>query len=260
VKPEPLFASVTQFASATRCILLCLDFDGTLAPIRDRPEECELDPAVARTLTALAACNRIKLAIVSGRELNDLRGRVGIAGITYAGNHGLEIEGPDFAFREPTAVNLSGVLDKLTLKLALAVASFPGAWVQSKGLSTSVHYRQSQTDSAPRIIEIVRQVSASAIAAHQVVLRKGKKVVEVRPSVNWDKGKAVRWIANRAATSNPPLLIYCGDDDTDEDAFIECRDGITVLVGENPHSAAQYFVRTPADVHAFLELLLAAFC
>ena len=248
---------IAQVAAA-RCVSLFSDFDGTLVPIRDRPDECSLDPAVARTLAALDATEHVQVSIVSGRELNDLRSRVGVEGIAYAGNHGLEIEGPGFRFREPNAVALAAAVNRLVQELAVAVADIPGAWVQPKGLSATVHYRQVQPPDEPLVIETVRRVSAAAVAAQQIILRPGKKVVEIRPSVNWDKGKAVRWMVERAPTPEPPLIIYFGDDTTDEDAFVECRDGITVVVGECPNSAAQYFVHSHEEVHWFLGQLVIA--
>ncbi|HVY91528.1 MAG TPA: trehalose-phosphatase, partial [Bryobacteraceae bacterium] len=85
-------------------MVLFLDFDGTLAPIRDYADEVELAPEVRTTLTALAQRPDTLLALVSGREMWDLRRRVGVPGIVYAGEHGMEIRGRGLQFIEPAAL------------------------------------------------------------------------------------------------------------------------------------------------------------
>jgi len=238
-------------------LLLFTDFDGTLVAIKDRPSECFLDPAVGQTLSALAGQDRIAVGIVSGRELEDLRTRVGVDGIAYAGNHGLEIDGPGFAFREPNSVSLIKELQGLENKLSRITAGFPGAWIEDKGLSASIHYRQVNPVDVPRLIDVVRNVAKPSLDAQKVVLRTGKMVLEIRPAVNWHKGKAVGWLAKKMSQlCSEPLLIYLGDDDTDEDVFAEWPREITVCVGENRNTLANYSVHDPNEVHAFLCWLL----
>ena len=82
-------------------------------------------------------------------------------------------------------------------------------------------------------------------------------VLEIRPAVDWHKGKAVDWLARQMSPiCAEPLLIYLGDDDTDEDVFAAWPGAITVSVGENPNTLANYSVRDPNEVHAFLRWLL----
>src|SRR5262245_2461975 len=107
---------------AGRRVVLFTDFDGTLVPICDRPLAVEL-PADGRSLLArVAAHPRAAVAVVSGRDLPDLRPRVGVERIAYAGNHGLEIQGPGFEFREPGSVALAGELAKVVAELTGALA------------------------------------------------------------------------------------------------------------------------------------------
>ncbi len=238
-------------------LLLFTDFDGTLVAIKDRPSECFLDPAVGQTLSALARQDRVSVGIVSGRELADLRARVGVDGIAYAGNHGLEIEGPGFAFREPNAVSLIKELQELLNNLYQIITEFPGAWVQDKGLSISVHYRQMNRPDISNLLEVVRKVASPYLNSQKIVLRSGKMVLEIRPAVDWHKGKAVGWLANQMSQiCAEPLLIYLGDDDTDEDVFAAWPEAITVSVGKNPNTLANYSVHDPNEVHAFLCWLL----
>jgi trehalose-phosphatase len=258
--PEPLAAHLACLASLIRTaprVLLFSDFDGTLVPIRERPADCFLGAAAREALAALAAQGRVAVAVVSGRGLADLRARVGVAGVTYAGNHGLEIEGPGLSFREPTAVERSGELARLAAELTASLSRVPGAWVENKGLSASVHYRQVRRDLVPGVIETVRRVTAPAVAAGRFVLRAGKMVREVRPAVAWHKGDAVRWLAGQM----PPVCeggvpLYAGDDDTDEDAFAALAGGITICVGGGRQTLASYFAHGHEEVHAFLNWLL----
>ena len=258
--PEPLLAHLNRLGAeiqAARQVLLFSDFDGTLVPIKNSPSDCILDPAVAETLAALAAHDHVQVGIVSGRRLADLRGRIGLSGIAYAGNHGLEMQWAETSFREPTAVSLMSALDGLVGELARALAEFPGAWVEHKQLSASVHFRQVAPATIPLVIDTVTRIVIPAPDAQGFVLRRGKAILEIRPAVDWHKGKAIRWIAEQMSTSDAqPLQIYLGDDDTDEDAFREWPGGITVCVGENRNTAANYIVRDPLDVHAFLNWLL----
>jgi trehalose-phosphatase len=258
--PEPLAAHLARLAAVIRSaprVLLFTDFDGTLVPIRERPEDCFLAAAAREALAALAAHRRVAVAVVSGRGLADLRPRVGVAGVACAGNHGLEIEGPGLSFREPRAVGRAGELARLVEELTASLRHTPGAWVEDKGLSASVHYRQVGRDSIPGVLEAVRRVTAPAVAAGRFVLRAGKMVQEVRPAVAWHKGDAVRWLAGQAAPGcGGGVAAYAGDDDTDEDAFAALPGGITICVGENRKTLASYFARGPEEVHAFLGWLL----
>ncbi len=255
--PLHLFDPLADLAARVRAgrrVLLFADFDGTLVPIADNPMTCELPPEGRALLARIAARPNAAAAVVSGRDLPDLRPRVGVAGIAYAGNHGLEVQGPGFEFRDPGAVALAGELAAVTAALTGELAGVPGAWVQNKVLSASVHYRQTPPELVPRVKATVERV----VGPHRerFVLRGGKKVLEVRPAVDWDKGKAVRWLWEKLAAGDPdPVAIYLGDDATDEDAFRAVPDGVTVMVGPSRRTAARHRLDGPADVARFLAWL-----
>jgi trehalose-phosphatase len=239
---------------AAERVLVFSDFDGTLVPIRDDPLACELSPEGRSLLGRIAAHPNAAAAIVSGRDLPDLRPRVGVDGLAYAGNHGLEIQGVGFEYREPGAAALVGELAAITTELAAALAGVSGAWVQNKVLSASVHYRQTP----PALVPAVKKAVEQALASHQkrFVLRGGKMVLEVRPAVDWHKGRAVRWLWEKLAAGAPnPVAIYLGDDATDEDAFAAVPDGVTVMVGQSRQTAARYRLDGPQDVARFLAWL-----
>lgn len=260
MNPDPLLSHLDHLRnriSSANNVLLFSDFDGTLTPIREHPNDCLLDPRVGRTFAALAAQSRVFVGIVSGRELGDLRHRVQVDGIAYAGNHGLEIEGAGFSFREPFAESIRDAMQGLAYELTRTLSDIPGAWVQDKGLTASVHYRQVASTDVARLQEIVHTVTEPYVDAHQILVRSGKMVLEVRPNVDWNKGRAVEWLARRLVPhDSQPLLLYFGDDDTDEDVFKMWREAITVCVGKQHATAARYFVCGPSDVHVFLHWFL----
>lgn len=253
---QPLFDALSEVADrirpAPRC-LLCLDFDGTLAPFVPDPSDAFLTPAVDRILRALAGHDTMVLAIVSGRDRADLQGRVNIPGVIYAGNHGLDISGPGYVYVEPTAASHSEELRGLSQALTSRLQSFPGVLVEYKGLTISVHYRQARESDGDEIRRVVHGTLAGA--SHPFVLSAGDKVHEIRPRVYWNKGSAVTWI--RGQLGSPDAMpIYVGDDTTDEDAFAAIRDdGIGIKVGTGAETAARYTVQDAAEVRRFLEWL-----
>jgi trehalose 6-phosphate phosphatase len=131
--------------------LLLFDYDGTLTPIVARPEDAVLDAGVRDLLAALAAQDRYIVGMVSGRGLEDLEERAAVPGLIYAGNHGLEICGPDLEFVHPGVAASSRTLDEAFGLLTASVARFPGARVEHKGASLTVHFRAVADAVAPQV-------------------------------------------------------------------------------------------------------------
>ncbi|MFO0887645.1 MAG: trehalose-phosphatase [Isosphaeraceae bacterium] len=235
-------------------IFLGLDFDGTLAPIRPTPDEVALDRAVRGWLDGLSRMSGVTVAIVSGRSIADVSARVALPGLIYAGNHGLEIAGPEVHFIEPTAAALSGELGSLASRLSGELAEVPGALVEPKGLTASVHDRNVPPADRPRVEWAVRRAAEGADG--RFVIQPGLCVWEIRPWVDWHKGKAVAAILDALGRSEPLLPIYLGDDRTDEDAFAAIPDGITARVGPPRPTAARYALESPVEVAFFLRWLL----
>jgi trehalose 6-phosphate phosphatase len=229
-------------------VLLCLDFDGTLSPIVPHPEDATLLPGSREVLQNLTCIPGLTVAVVSGRALRDVQARVAIAGIVYAGNHGLEISGPTVHLLHPEAVAAEHAIATVCSRIEGASLRMPGVMVESKGLTASVHYRNAPAGLHAAVQEMVRkEVDALSDKLH---LRGGNMVWEIRPNVRWHKGKAAKFIMERVAPEAWP--IYIGDDTTDEDAFRELSDGTGIRVGHSNETAARYFVDSPADVLAFL--------
>jgi trehalose 6-phosphate phosphatase len=214
-------------------LLVGLDFDGTLAPIVPRPADAAL-PAVTRPiLEDLAARADTVVALISGRGLADLRSRVAIDGIHYAGNHGLEIEGPGTHRIHEEARATRDLLTDVARRIEADTRGIDGAIVENKGLTLSVHYRMVSPGEEER-------VRAAAHAAVQgiagVRASDGRKVVEIRPDVDWHKGRALRFLRDALlGEGSPAPVIFVGDDRTDEDAFRELGDaGFGIVVGDPP--------------------------
>jgi len=243
-------------------ILLLSDYDGTLTPIVERPELAELPPQTREKLKALAGRHRYTVGIISGRALSDLKQKVKLNGIVYAGNHGLEIEGPGFRFVNPVAEEVKPVLRLLYQVLTGALGAIRGVLVEDKGLTLSVHYRQVDDGEEREVKQVFDRVTGPAQAMGKLRATSGKKVYEVRPAVAWHKGKAIELLVKkrrRRARNRGLLVIFMGDDLTDEDGFkvVESYKGLSLFVGdENPQSVARYFVASPAEAERFLELLL----
>ena len=242
-------------------ILLLADYDGTLAAIVGRPEDAVLSASVRQKLRALAGKSEISLGVISGRRLAELKSLVGIEGIYYSGNHGLEIEGPGLKYVHPQAGAARVTMRELAAQLAGALENIDGVIIQEKGLSLSVHYRLVKPDKEDAVAAAVKRITARPREEGKIRVFAMKKVWEVRPPIDWDKGKAVEAIAReiKATLKKKNLLtIYLGDDTTDEDAFkvVQRPAGWSVFVGEeNRASAAGYYLTSTAEVEEFLARL-----
>ncbi|WP_164471792.1 trehalose-phosphatase [Halosimplex salinum] len=246
-------------------LVCCLDFDGTLAPIVDDPDAAELPPAVRDRVAGLADCPSVDVAVVSGRELSDLRDRVGLDGVAYAGNHGLELRGGGEETVNPVARRSRAAIDRICDRLSDCLAHVPGVEIENKGLTATVHVRNVPDERVPEVERTVRVAveESPSTSGAQFELRDGKAIREVRPAVDWDKGRAVELLSEEAPDDWLPL--YVGDDLTDEDAFRVlddqrgALDGIGILVGER-ETAADYRLENPRDVRELLDLIEDAQC
>jgi trehalose-phosphatase len=248
--------------------LLFLDYDGTLTPIVTSPEMAVLSPRVREILRHISRHRLFKLAIISGRSLSDVRTLVGLEDIAYVGNHGLEIqcplrycEEPSLAtttFIHPIAKEIEPVLKKLELILREKLAGSDGVLIENKGHTLSVHYRLAGETAANRTRKILLEAIEGAEARDRLRVTEGRKVFEARPSVDWNKGKAIEWLLRMCGTPES-LPIFAGDDATDEDGFrvLQKVGGISIFVGEDKASStADYYLDSPWQLHHWLEKLL----
>jgi trehalose 6-phosphate phosphatase len=250
---EHLFSAWPRVAMRlrdARAILLLSDYDGTLTLIVERPELANLPTDTRRLLEALARQWGIRVGIISGRALGNLKNKVGIPGIIYSGNHGLEVEGPGIAFVNPVAEQVRPLLRVVHLVLDRTLSTVKGVFVEDKGLSLSVHHRLADKRRAADVERTVNQVVGASSVAGQTRLSSGKHVWEVRPAVNWNKGRAIRLLMKRygkGGRRSGLVPIYLGDDKTDEDGFKAVEnygDGLSVFIGEpNVRTLARHFLK-----------------
>lgn len=242
--------------SGEREIILFLDYDGTLTPIAKTPDRAVLSQENKELLERLAGMPRHQVVIVSGRRLSDVKEMVGIENIIYIGNHGWEVAGSSMQFENLIPLEFYSTMQSIKNELDKHLSEIPGAFVEDKGITMSVHYRLAR-DKGFLVRRIVERICLPYKRKGSIKFLEGKKVYEIRPPVDWDKGKAVQWIIKRQEIlkGNVHVLpIYIGDDSTDEDAFKVLKNkGITVLVGKSKFSSADYTLTGPHQVTEFLK-------
>ncbi|MFA5117688.1 MAG: trehalose-phosphatase [Candidatus Omnitrophota bacterium] len=239
-------------------VYLFLDYDGTLAPIAEKPAKASLSRKTVSVLEALAKNRDFQVAVISGRALKDIKERLGLRNIFYSGNHGLEIQGPGLRFRVPVTLRYKKILEQIKNDLRLNLSRIPGVLLEDKGLSLSLHFRRVSVANTPAVKTAFHETVKLYIARHQVKVREGKRVLEVLPPLEWDKGKAVLWLLGKARRQllkkqNGIVPVYIGDDLTDEDAFKALGSrGVTVFAGGVRRSRARYYVKGPVEVTRLL--------
>jgi len=239
-----------------KSIILFLDYDGTLAPIAQSPAQAILSHENKELIERLVKTLLFQVVIISGRSLGDLKQMVGIKGPIYIGNHGWEIEGSSMHFESLIPVQVSSMMNRIKYELITQLSDIQGAFVEDKGVTVSVHYRSVARDKEPLVRRIFDYICMPYRRQNMVKVHAGKKVLELRPPVEWDKGKAALWLLRKQEIlkgKGNVLPIYIGDDNTDEDAFAALKNkGITVFVGAPRFSAAQYCLAGPQEVTEFL--------
>ena len=237
-------------------IILFLDYDGTLVPIKSKPSFAVLSASMHELLNKLAINSNISVIIVTGRSFSDIKKLMGIKKITYISNHGFQISGDKIKWIHPDAKCNISILKKIFLSLNNALKSFPETFVEDKILTLSVHFRNEKNNFIP----FVKKIVAKSIQPFQenIIKTTGKKVIEIRPNINWNKGKAIlKILALLQHRRNKNSIIYIGDDKTDEDAFRALRNkAITVHVGSNRNTKAHYYLHNTNQVKTFLEMIL----
>ncbi|MFN3476614.1 MAG: trehalose-phosphatase [Candidatus Methylomirabilales bacterium] len=250
-------------------LLLLTDFDGTLAPMVRDPEKARLPPSRLRLLDTLRQKPGVALGIISGRTLADLKKRVPLEGVYYAGNHGLEIEGPDLKFRHPEAEAARPDLERIREELTLRLWDIPGVFLEDKGFGLSFHLRRVPKTLRPKAEALFDEVIEPFLKAGRVRVNGGKLIWEVRPPVAWDKGDALAVIRDAVKKEGgEPLVIYLGDDSSDEAAFRKLSDeDLPIFVGEpraptfrfaQGSASARYFLRNLKEVDESFRRLLRA--
>lgn len=259
----PSAAGVRQVAAAlgqrldASPLAMLLDVDGTLAPIAPRPSDARVPAATRAVLERLATAPGVHLALVSGRGAEDAAVIVGVNGVWAIGNHGMEIRTPSGELEADASVReYESAVARAAGALEQAVAEVPGALVENKRWTLSLHYRLVDESKALVLIARARDIAAEL----KLRVTEGKKVVELRPPVPVDKGSAAVALASRLGALDGGVIFFAGDDRTDEDAFLALRrassSAITVRVGpEGVETNAEFRLDSPEELRELLALV-----
>ena len=245
---------------AARRVFVLSDYDGTLVPIVRQPDRTRLSQATRDMLERLIHHPHVLVGVISGRSLQTLRALVPLRGLYYVGNHGAEVSGPGLRFIHPQIKAYRPVLRKIARQLSPILSQIRGAHLESKGLSLSLHWRQVPPQDVVRFHQHVQPLLRPWLLRRQIRITTGKRVVEIRAPVSWDKGRGIAWIVRHVPGPRPITLLYLGDDRTDEDAFqwVNRAGGLSIWVGRprGVHTAARWWLVGPSEVREFLRKVL----
>jgi trehalose 6-phosphate phosphatase len=233
------------------------DYDGTLTPIVDRPQDARISPSMREAVRGLAA--RCSVCVVSGRDRRVVQELMGVDDLVVAGSHGFEIWSPRGTVRREEGAGSPDLLRAVETRLRQRLAGVDGVLLEPKSVSVAVHYRLVAEEERPRVRAAVDEV----LAEHPEKLKvtPGKLVYEIQPRVDWDKGRAVLYLLGALGLDTGDVMpLYLGDDVTDEDAFRALAGrGIGIFVGRagDPEIAgrttcAEYVLVDVDEVRRFL--------
>ncbi|WP_236587708.1 trehalose-phosphatase [Marivirga aurantiaca] len=240
--------------SGSRRPVLFLDYDGTLTPIVSDPDEAILSDKARNVVSKLS--KQITVAVISGRDRKDIQSKINLDSLIYAGSHGFDISGPDGMEMqyEPGRKTLPA-LDEAEKRLNEKLQDVEGAWVERKKFAIAVHYR----NVADKKVEVVKNAVLEELEVYRELKKgSGKKILELKPDIDWDKGKALNWLMEELKLdANEYIPIFIGDDITDEDALQAVKDkGIGIMVGSHDQkTAATYRLKNTEEAIEFLDRL-----
>ncbi len=255
--------AVLAWHFAGKQLAVFLDYDGTLTPIRDRPEEAVISDSMRGAVRRLA--ERVPVIVVSGRDRRVVQQLMGLDNLIVAGDHGFDIWSPTAGFvQHQEGAAFEGLLREVEAKLGIELASIPGVLIEPKKFSVAVHYRLVPEGQRSRVKEIVDAIFGEH--PKELKITPGKMVFELQPNLDWDKGKAVLYLLKALGLDRDNVVpVYLGDDITDEDAFrVLTVRGIGICVGSAVDSegtsratAADYVLNSIGEVEQFLDRLAA---
>jgi len=255
---KSLFLNLKHIVSSlpkTGRIFLFLDYDGTLSPIVRNPNKAILPSKTRQILSKLVNNKRVVVSVVSGRMLSQVKALVGLKGIYYAGCHGLEIDRVGKSYLLPHLAKIKEQVSDIIGKLEIELKSIAGWEIEDKGIIFALHYRRVKNHDIEKLKYAFYSIVRGYLSEGDIVAARGKKVFEVRPALNWDKGRYCLYLMNKLKGKREKIVpVYIGDDVTDETAFKVLKEkGITVFVkGERKTSLAEYYLSSTNEVVKFL--------
>lgn len=233
-----------------------LDFDGTLAEIAPSPDEASLPYSTKEILKAFVKLKGVKVAIISGRALSEIKRKVPVRGLSFVGSHGFEFSVRGLNPR-PVEGKYLQALREVKEELKRELRDLPGILMEEKPFSLAIHYRKASPVVEDKVKRAVVDICDPAVNEDKLIVISGKKVVEIMPSQAMNKGRAVRRLL-RLWCKGKCVPVYIGDDRTDESAFEAVRDaGLTIKVGlAGERSKAEYYLGSVDDVRNLLRMIL----
>jgi trehalose 6-phosphate phosphatase len=238
-----------------------LDYDGTLTPIVDRPEDAVISQEMRNAIRRLA--ERCPVCVVSGRDRRVVQELMGLDDLIVAGSHGFDIWSPEEGtIKREEGAEFEALLDEVKARLHEEIDPIMGALVEPKKASVAAHYRLVPEEERPKVKEVVDMILTEYPDELRVI--PGKMVYEIQPKLDWDKGKAVLYLLEALGLDRDDVVpLYLGDDTTDEYAFEALANrGVGVFVGYadaqeafGQSTAADYILHTTEEVRQFLDTL-----
>ncbi len=241
-----------------------LDYDGTLTPIVDRPEDALISEEMREAVRSLA--ERCSVCVVSGRDRRVVQELMGLDSLIVAGSHGFDIWSPEGGeIQHEQGTSFGDLLGEVEDRLREGSTAVEGSLVEPKSASVAIHYRLASEEERPKIKELVDGL----LEEHpgELKVTPGKMVYEVQPNIDWDKGRAVLYLLRALELDRDDVVpLYLGDDVTDEHAFGALSEtsppgiGVFVSDAEDPENAtrttaADYLLRSVEEVERFLDRL-----
>ena len=247
----------SQVKQADLVLLVC-DFDGTLIPLPQTPDDVHMAETVHEHLLKLVSLPSVRLGVISARSPIDLKARLELPGCHYLCNHGLEISGPDLNYHNNLAEKLRDDIHRAahTLRVQLRVEH---ALIEDRGLTAALNYRNVMESQVSSMLAKARNLLASAVRDRKIRLEQSRRKVEILPCLDWDRGKAVKMLHHTYRAENPGahvLLLYVGDDQMDEPAFRYANQvGLSYRVTQTKITDARYYLKMQTEISRVLKIV-----
>ena len=258
--PDYLFYHLYQISEKINKadeIFLFLDYDGTLVSFENRPQDVVTSSEVKKVLSNLLQHQNFKIIIVTGRTLSEIKKLLDLDGLSFAALHGLQIElSNGKIYKCKSSNDFQRILKNIKDLAEKRYQSEKGIFLEDKEFTLAFHYRMLAEEKIKDIVDSFIEIVKTTDTDNKLDILHGSKVSEIRPE-GWNKGKAVELISSNT-NSNNTIILYIGDDTTDEDAFQYLNNqGITVFVSNNTNRStmAKYWLKNPEEVINFLKSL-----
>ena len=248
---------INRKISGAKPLVLMFDFDCTLAPLSKSPKRSAFLRADTKHLLNKVS-RKFEVAIITGRSLDNIKERVDMAGLMYAGSHGMEWH----VGKKPDSITMDRKSEKslanIYKQFKKLKPKYPNLRVDDKKLCIGIGFKFIKKS----LLDIFLAESDSII---NKAINEGLDIIEeptsfeFRPDIGWTKGEFAQYVIGhlKLKGSKQPLAIYVGDGITDEDAFRVLKNDITVRVEKDKNSAAQYYIENQKEINKFLKYILA---